>query len=45
MKRKLSRNIFKQYRIENPDLHGPAVLLVGWIGIRIWNADPDPGQK
>ncbi len=31
--------------IVDPDPHGAAFILVGWIRIRIWNtdSDPDPG--
>jgi hypothetical protein len=33
--------------VENPDPHESTLVLVGWIRIRIGNADPnpDPGEQ
>ncbi len=39
----LSTFLFLETSVVDPDPHGSALIVVGWIRIRTPNADPDPG--
>jgi hypothetical protein len=36
-------SVTEVFSVADPDPHGSAFILVGWIPIRIWNTDLDPG--